>query len=233
MSIISPIRIKEELLNLLRNSDIISKTVRGVTTDTETFNVTSTVSFLELSQDPVKNIRSVVKNSVTLTYGEDYNLNLYGKAASLAKRINFTVDLVNGDDVDITFDYTTANDTKSGNPIGDRIYADLPEEFITTSKYPRAGFQIDGIPGSPRDIQHKLTQKNVLFSFGVFAKGNKVDSYYEAMDTVLFNNRKTLYYLNVLVYSGTSPKEPTPNTNNTVKQILWSYNAPLEFQKET
>lgn len=232
MAVISIIRIKEELLNLLRNSDIISKTVRGVTTDTENFLPTSTVSFLEVSQDPVKNIRSVVKNSTTLVYGKDYNINIYGKAASLAKRVDFTTDLVNGDDIDITYDYTSTTDTKTGVPVGDRVYADFPQEFVTTSKYPRVGFEIDGIPGNPRDLQHKLTQKNVLFSFGVFAKGNTIDNYYESVDTVLFNNRKNLYYLNVLVYNGTSPKESTPNTNNTVFQILWSYNAPLEFQKE-
>jgi hypothetical protein len=233
MSIISTIKIKEEILNLLRNSDVIAKSVRGVTTDTETFNLTSTESYLELSVDPVKNIRSVVKNSVTLEYGKDYNTNLYGKDSSLAKRVNFTEDLISGDDVDITYDYTTTTDVKTGLPVGDRVYADLPQEFVTTSKYPRVGFEIDAIPGRPRDLQHKLTQKNVVFSFGVFAKGNNIDTLYESVDTVLFENRKALYYLNVLVYQGTSPKEPTPNTSNTVFQILWSYNAPLEFQKET
>jgi len=233
MSIISVIRIKEELLNLLRNSDVISTTVRGVTTDSETFNPTSTVSYLELSVTPVKNIRSVTKNSVALTYGKDYNLNLYGKSPALAKRVDFTTDLVNGDEVVIQYDYTTSTDTKTGNLVGDRVYADLPQEFLTTSKYPRVGFQIDTIPGNPRDLQHKLTQKNFVFSFGVFAKNIDLDTLYEAVDTVLFNNRKTLYYLNVLVYQGTSPKELTPNTSKSIFQILWSYNAPLEFQKES
>jgi len=232
MGVLSTIQIKQELLNLFRNSDIITKSVRGVTTDTDNFAVSSTVSFLELGVDPVKNIRSVVKNAATLVYGKDYNINIYGKAASLSKRINFTVDLINGDDVDITYDYTTTIDTKTSNLVGDRVYADFPQEFVTTSKYPRIGFEIDGIPGNPRDMQHKLYQKNVLFSFGVFSKSGTIDSYYEAMDNVLFSNRKKLYYLNVLDYKGTSPKEITPNTNNTVFQILWSYNAPLEFEKE-
>lgn len=228
----SIIKIKEELLNLFRNSDVITKAVRGVTTATENFLPSSTVSFLEVSQDPVKNIRSVVKNSTTLEYGKDYNINIYGKSGSLAKRVNFTVDLVNGDDVDITFDYTSTADTKLNIPVGDRVYADLPQEFVTTSKYPRMGFEIDGIPGNPRDMQHQLIQKNVLFSFGVFAKGNNVDAYYEALNQVIFDNRKSLYYLNVLVYKGTSPKEATPNTSNSVFQILFSYNAPLEFERE-
>lgn len=221
-------------MNLIRNSDLITKAVRGVTTNTENFSLSSTVSFLELSQEWVKNIRTVVKNSVTLTYGKDYNLNLYGKDAILAKRINFTTDLVNGDSVDITFDYTTTSETtKNGTRlVGDRVYADMPMEFVTTSKYPRIGFQIDSIPGKPRDLQHKLVQKNVVFSFGVFAKSGNVDALYEALDNLLNDNRKALHYLNVLVYDGTSPKEITPNTNRSVYQILFSYNAPLEFQRE-
>jgi len=226
MGVISIIRIKEELLNLLRNSDVISKTVRGVTTDSDTFNVSSTVSFLELSQTAVKNIRSVTKNSSPLTYGKDYNLNLYGKANSLSKRVDFTVDLVDGDTVVIQFDYSSSN-------TGDRVYADFPQKFVTSSKYPRVGFEIDTIPGKARDLQHKLIQKNVVFSFGVFAQGQDIDTLYELVDNVLFSNRKSLYYLNLLVYQGTSPKEVTPNTNRAVFQILWSYNAPLEFQKET
>lgn len=232
MANISIIRIKEEILNLFRNSDLISMTVRGVATTTDNFSVSSTVSYLELSEDPVKNIRSVTKNSILLEYGKDYNVNLYGKTASLAKRVNFTVDLINGDNVDIEFDYTNKTDTKSGLPIGDRVYADFPQKFVTTSKYPRIGFEIDTVSGKPRDLQHKLTQKNFVFSFGVFAKSGNIDNIYEATDNILFLNRKTLYYLNVLVFQGISPKEPTPNTNNTIFQTLWSYNAPLEFQKE-
>ena len=233
MANISIIRIKEELLNLFRNSDLISKTVRGVATKTDNFSVTSTVSFLELSEDPVKNIRSVTKNSTLLEYGKDYNLNLYGKDSTLAKRVNFTVDLVNTDDIDIEFDYTNITDTKFGTPVGDRVYADFPQKFVTSSKYPRIGFEIDTITGNPRDLQHKLTQKNLVFSFGVFESGLKIDALYEATDNILFLNRKTLYYLNVLVFKGVSPKELTPNTNNRIFQTLWTYAAPLEFEKET
>ena len=232
MAVISIIRIKEEILNLLRNSNLISKTIRGVTTKIETFNVTGDSSYLEMEESAVKNYYSVVKNSVTLTYGEDYNINIYGKDSTLAKRVNFTDTLVNGDTVVITYDYTSTTDSKTSLPVGDRIYADFPQVFINTSKYPRIGFEIDTISGKPRDLQHKLIQKNIVFSFGVFAKGVNVDSLYESVDTILFNNRKSLYYLNVLVFQGVSPKESTPNTNNTIFQILWTYNSPLEFEKE-
>jgi hypothetical protein len=228
--IISERKIKEEILNLLRNSDLIPNSVRGVTTENETINVTSTISYIELLKNSVKNIRSIKKNSIPLKLGLDYDINIYGVSTNLNNRIDFKVDLVDGDIIEVDYDYTST--LKNSVPIGDRIYADFPQEFISTIKYPRIGFEIDTTSARPRDIQHKLVQKTFIFSFGVFAPNKDIDNLYESTNEVIRLNRKNLYYINLLVENGRSPKETTPNTNNTITQLLFGYEAPLEFQKE-
>jgi len=69
--------IRNEIVNFLRNQNIISTTNRGVTTssDTGTFTAASTHT-LGTAPTLVKNIRSVIVAGSTLKYGTDYQLNL-------------------------------------------------------------------------------------------------------------------------------------------------------------
>jgi len=128
MGYIEQTKVLAEYLNFLRNSDILTTTVRGVTTtsDTKTTAATGAETFT-LTNLGVKNIRSITYDGSTIYNVKDYTINLDSNQVTL-------LSVVPGKTVVISYDYGK----------GDRIYPDYPRTDISISKFPRIGFGIYG-----------------------------------------------------------------------------------------
>jgi virulence-associated protein VapD len=174
--------IKQELINFVRNQDIISISERGVTTATETFNGDNTTVNFDLSNTNLKNVREVIVDTVTLSYGTDYSVDFDG---SNPGRITFTTAPSTGtNNISVEYDY--------GN--SDRIYPDYPRPDLTLSSYPRIALEISqinsndfGIGGT--DTISNLNIECVIFDVNVKPLEDKTTDLRNAFRT----NQKNFY----------------------------------------
>lgn len=117
-----------ELVNYLRSKDILTTTVRGVTTRTVTGNVNSTT--LTLPNTNMKNVRTFTVDAVTQRYGRDYTI-------ANAGVLNFASTISGA--YSVTYDY--------GNT--DKIFPDLPQDLIDIAGFPRIGCEWLGANTQP------------------------------------------------------------------------------------
>jgi len=222
MATLNLIKIKEELLNLIRNSDILSISQRGVTTATQNFTATAGQTNFVVTNSGVKNIRSVVVQSVTQTLYTDYDINIFGKTATESQTITLVVPATLNDVVTIVYDYGT----------GDKIYGDFPEDFLSVGSFPRIGFEIVSISNKNRSCNDTLQQKSIYIEFGTFSENNLITTYSTSLYDLIFANRKTLFYLKLLRPSGRSGRAPYKKfSTTTVYEELFSYTCPNEFER--
>lgn len=128
MGYIEQTEIIKEYTNFLRNSDILTTTVRGVTTASQNFTTTLTgvETFTLTNASTCKNIRSVVYDGTTLAYKTDYTINIdTGQVTILS--------VVPTKTVTIQYDYGS-----------DKIFDDYPRQDLTLASYPRIGYGIYG-----------------------------------------------------------------------------------------
>ena len=120
--------LRKELCNNIRNSDVLSTTIRGVTTKVDTFTATDDQTAFQLTQLYPHNIRTVTVDAVSKYYIKDYTLNT--STGILTLLTGATTD----DEVVITYDYKST--------AGDKIYPDMPRYDLTLESYPRIGIEI-------------------------------------------------------------------------------------------
>lgn len=121
MTAVSLENIREEITHTLRNSDILSVSVRGVTTTTDNFTATTGQTVFTLTHTAVKNIRSLTVASVAKRFLRDYTVNFNTGVVTLL------VGAGNLDAVSIQYDY--------GNT--DKIYPDYPRDNLSLQSFPR------------------------------------------------------------------------------------------------
>ena len=223
MTTLNDTKIKEEILNLIRNSDIFSITLRGVTTATNTFTATSGQTIFTLSNSGVKNVRSLKINSVEQDIYTDYDININEKTSVESKTITLVTGATLSDEVKIEYDYSAT---------GDKIYPDFPDENLTIKSFPRLYFDILSIDNTNRSANDTLQQKNLLFEFGVVALNKVVNGYEKSLYDLIFNNRKSLYWLNLLRPNGRSAKQPYKKVGgNLLFTKIMTYTCPTAFER--
>jgi len=223
MAILNNLKIKEEILNLIRNSDIFSVTQRGVTTTTNTFTATAGQTEFTLSNAGVKNVRSVKINDVTQTLYEDYDINIFGKTNTESQVVTLVSGATLDDVVKVEYDNSSS---------GDNIYPDFPDDNLTIKSFPRIYFQILSQAYTPRSLADNLQQVNSLFEFGVISFNNDIDNYENELYNLLYTNRKSLYYLNLLRASGRSAKEPYKKVGgNLLFSKVLTFTSPTDFER--
>lgn len=181
MSVIDVQEVKEELVVMLRNSDVLSTSERGVTTTTEEFDGdNSTVDFV-VSNTNIKNVRSVTVGGVAQTFGTDYTVD-YSTAT-----ITFTSAPASGtDNVDIQYDYGS----------GDKIYGDIPRVDLTLDSYPRIAVQITTSRTVEGSTDGSVNFTDFLISVYVYAaSSDDVESYATSVRTAFLTNKKNFYNL--------------------------------------
>lgn len=223
MAEINHLQIKEELLNRIRNSDVISTTLRGVTTTSNTFSGNGTLTEFTLSNTGIKNVRSVIVGGVTLTALVDYTYSLT-EDADTNKIITFTNAPVSGtDNIVISYDYSAS---------GDRIYDDFSMYTIKSEdKFPRIAFDI--ISESTRDkaLRGGIYQSTLQLQFSVFGRGrNETETILTNLRTSLIGMKLDLQRLNYLATRGVTRMEPwiEGGTFKIFKKSL-QFSAPYEF----
>ena len=171
--------IKTELVNFIRNQDVLTISQRGVTTysDTGTFAGDSSYT-LANSPTSARNIRSVVVAAVTLSYGADYTVNFNTGV------ISFTVAQTGA--------YTIGYDSGST----DKIHPDFPRDDLTINSYPRIAVDIVGVSTDPFGIGGTTFISNITFTVVVYANNaDLIDTYTQTIRDALISNTKSFNYI--------------------------------------
>jgi len=194
--------IKQELVVYLRNKDIISTTDRGVTTSTSTGTFTSASTYtLAVNPTLVKNVRSVVVDGTTLSYGTDYTVNY------VTGVITFTVAQTGA--YTIIYDQGTT----------DKIYPDFPQPYLSLASFPRIA--VDIISGATNEfgIGASPTQSEYLVSIVCYDKDqDDVESMLSSVRSNLIDDKKNFYYIPFLTLTSMGPLLSTPFGQNKIMQ---------------
>lgn len=169
--------IKTELLNFLRNADVLTITQRGVTTstDTGTFDADETHT-LGTNPTLVKNVRSVTRGTL-LVYGQDYTVNF------VTGVISFTTAQ--------TGSYTIIYDQGST----DSIYPDFPRDGLAISDYPRIAVDFSGIPTDAFGIGGTDLISSPRIVIVIYADSvEEIDGYTQTIKDDMKTNSKLFYY---------------------------------------
>jgi hypothetical protein len=149
MTTISIMDIRNELTHFLRNSDVFSIAVRGVTTaSNETFTATNLQTVFTLAHIPVRNIRSLTVNSVAKYYLRDYNVNFNTGVVTLSSPCT------TGWQVIFTYDYGS----------GDKIFPDFPREDLQLTSFPRIGIEMTSLSTEPLGLGGNNHISDMLFT---------------------------------------------------------------------
>ena len=170
--------IKKELVNLFRNSNVISIGTRGVTTkeDTGTFDGASSHT-VSTSPTQIKNIRSIVIATKTLSWGKDYTLAFStGKITFISAQTGAYT---------ITYDYGTT----------DRIFPDYPQPNLKLNQFPRIAIDIISSVSNEFGIGAATTESTYTISIICYSKSQEdIEDMISSIKTTLMTNKKTLHY---------------------------------------
>lgn len=216
--------VKRELLNVLRNLDVISKTTRNVTTTTDTFSGNGVQTAFDLTESGVKNIREVLVDSVPLDFLQwDYTEAIVGGVAITT--IEFASAPASGtNNIDITYDYSSE---------GDRIYPDFPKSVVSNSKFPRIGFDVISTTSQELALGGTALQSGLLISINCYGVGTKsVDDIMFTIRQYFINNKNSLKTINFITPESVGALLITEGTNGKIVQRNLDLIAPFEFELE-
>lgn len=185
--------LKTEVAFLLRNSDIMTTTERGVTTTTATGTLDADTTFL-INKTNVKNIRSIVVGEITLKYGDDYLLDLdYNDAGTIKTQITFN--LAQTGDITVTYDYGS-----------DKIHTDFPREDLTITSFPRISVDIITGTDAAFGVGAGVFISDTMFTVIVYSESQEyIEAKLELIKTMLINSCKSLYYAPFITPAGQGP----------------------------
>ncbi len=170
--------IREELLQFLRNQDILSISTRQVTTVTEEFDGTGAQTVFTLANSTSKNVRTVTVGGVPQTFGVDFSVDLD------ASTVTFTVaPAVGTDNVDITYDFGS-----------DRIFGDYPQPDLTLNNFPR--IVVDILDATTQELSLGGVSNLTSYRISVTFYSPKVSEVWSGLDTIKekFQNNKTDFF---------------------------------------
>lgn len=163
MSTLSIKNIRNEIVNALRSGDILSISVRGATTATETFTATAGQTVITPAHNPIRNIRTITVNAGSKHYISDFTFN--------NTTITMTSALTLADSVVVTYDY--------GATAGEKIYPDFPRGDLTLTSFPRVGLEITSLSTVPLGLggtSHISQAVVTLFAFVPVNKDSAIAS---------------------------------------------------------
>lgn len=163
--------VRKEMVNYLRNQDILTITQRGITTAQDTGTFASDTTY-DISQGDVKNIRLIVVNAVTLVYGADYTVDFTFTTSSA--RITFAPAVTGAYTID--YDHGT-----------DKIWPDYPRDDLSINSYPR--ISVDVISSSTGDFGVGANEflTDLVFSVTAFSQDQ------EQLNDIIKDIRKSIF----------------------------------------
>jgi len=194
-------KIKQEQIVFLRNQDIFSTTIRGVTTANATGTLSGT-KVITISRTNVKNVRSIIVASVSKSLGTDYTVN-YNHATGCV--ITFGSNQ--------TGDYVVSHDYGS-----DKIYPDFPRDDLTINSYPRIATDILNVSTEAFGIGGEKFISNVAFTIVIYDdNSDDLDGYIQTIKDLYVTNAKNFYYLSFIKPTMIGP---TINSFNKKDEIM-------------
>ena len=220
MSQISKFDVKEEIVQFIRNSDVLTITERGVTTSTDTGTFASDSTHL-IADTQIKNIRSVVVASITLTLGTDYTYDTDFLDTTIKTKITFTSPQTGA--------YTITYDTGT-----DKIFPDFPKDSLSVSIYPRIAVEIISMPSDLLGYgnQQVASSTEILFTIVVYAtKTKKVDQTLDLIRTAIINNQNSFVNMRIVVPDAAGPMINDDTSKNEIVHSNQDYSSLLNVEK--
>lgn len=158
MTTINLNEVRNELCNLLRSSDVLSTTIRGVTRVSSNYTASASESSHTFTgYTPVKNIKTLTVDGVAKYYLRDYTMNWNTGVLS------WNSNLTGGETVAYVLDYGS----------GDKIYPDYPRDDLTLTSFPRVGIEMTSISTTPLGLGGANHMSDMLWTVYVWVSANK------------------------------------------------------------
>jgi len=210
--------IEEEIAVYLRNSDILTTTIRGVTTTNDSGSWSGTTSHL-INKPNIKNIRSITVDGNPLTFGDDYFVN-YDYDDSGTIKCKITLNTSQTGDYVISYDYGS-----------DKIFTDWPRNDITINSYPRIIIQILSNPIIDDSIDGLQKRNDFNITISVLDDDKRsVYNYLKTIKEYLLENRIGFYYIPYIKPSSLGPMLPQPDRHHKI--VLCSMEFKGLFKQE-
>jgi hypothetical protein len=184
--------ILEELVVFLRNLNVLTTTVRGVTTATASGSLSNS-NTITINVSNVKNIRSVTIDGVAYNFGSQYTVN-YDLNNTCVITLSSAVTLP----YVVSYDYGP-----------DRIYPDYPLPNLSLSSFPRISVDFIDISstnggfGNVNINQYDIT----IVVYG--EKKTEVQAYIKVIRDAIVSNMNSFYYMRVVKPSMVGPCAPS------------------------
>lgn len=220
MGSISRFDIKEELAQFIRNQDILSITVRGVTTTTENGTFASDSTHL-IADTQIKNIRSITRGTL-LVLGTDYTYDTdFDDSGTKKTKITFTVAQ--------TGSYTIIYDTGP-----DKIFPDFPKDSLSVSSYPRIAVDLINLPSEDLGFgnQQVASSTDIFFTIVVYADKTKtVDQTLDLVRAAFLTNQNNFFNLSIITPTDSGPMINDNDTKNEILHANMDYVSQLNVEK--
>lgn len=182
-------KIREEIMHTLRNADIFSTTIRGVTTTTD--NITGIAgTTITSTHATLKNVRSLTIDAVNKYFIKDYTINFSTGVLTLGSALS------GGETIVLNYDYGT----------GDKIYYDMIREDLTLTSFPRVGISLVTPTTEPFGLGGMIHITDYLISVYLWVPSNKdssiaggiggssdISTYMTSIRTAMRSNAKSFY----------------------------------------
>ena len=194
--------IKQEQIVFLRNQDIFSTTIRGVTTASATGTLSGT-KVITISRTNVKNIRSITVGAVSKYLGTDYTVN-YNHATGCV----------------ITFGSNQTGAYAVSHDYGaDHIFPDFPRDDLTISSFPRIAVDILNVSMDAFGIGGSQFISDVAFTIVVYDdNSDDLDGYIQTIKDLYVNNATDFYYLKFIKPTLIGPTIDSPDKKSEIMQ---------------
>lgn len=211
--------VREEICCKLRNADIFTTTIRGVTTVTENSTGSAAQTTITPAHSTLKNVRSLTIDAVPKYFIHDFTINFKTGVITLLSALS------GGEAIVLQYDYGT-----------DRIFPDLIRDNLTLESFPRIGIKTVGMTTEPLGLGGVTNISDILISVYVWMPVNKVSTiagglggnddlelYMKKSRSTILNNSKSFYSFSFIHPVGSSPI--IPGTNNKTIQISQDFRA--------
>ena len=220
MGQVSKWNVKEEIVQFLRNQDVLSITERGVTTEEDTGTFASDSTHL-IADSQIKNIRSIVRGT-TLEFGTDYTYDTdFDDSGTKKTKITFTSAQ--------TGSFTITYDTGT-----DKIFPDFPKDNLSVSSYPRIAVEIISMPSELMGYgnQKVASSTEIFFTIIVYAKKTKkVDQTLDLIRVTMVTNQNNFFYMNIVVPDSAGPMINDDTTKNEIVHSNQDYSSLLNIER--
>jgi len=194
---------KQEIVQLLRNSDVLTTSTRGVTTQTDTATLTAATSTL-INRTNVKNIRSLKVGLNTLKYGEDYLIDFDFLDTTIKCKITFNT--AQTGELEVTYDYGS-----------DKIFSDQPRDDLKIDSYPRISVEEISKNTDTLSLGGKDFLSSRLFTIIVHSQDQDlIENRLDTIEALIRTNSKSLYYCKFLRPNGRGPLIKSENRSQTI-----------------